>query len=63
VSQQPIPVVYGTIRIDIGFRANLIVEDKVIAARTPRTPIRLRASASRRFEVEDLARRFTVASS
>jgi len=30
VSQQPIPVVYGTIRIDIGFRADLIVEDKVI---------------------------------
>jgi len=30
VGQQPIPVVYGTIRIDIGFRADLIVEDKVI---------------------------------
>ena len=30
VSQQPIPVVYGTIRIDIGFRADLIVEDQVI---------------------------------
>src|ERR1051325_8024398 len=30
VSQQPIPVVYGTIRIDIGFRADLIVEDGVI---------------------------------
>jgi GxxExxY protein len=30
VSQQPIPVVYGTIRIDIGFRADLIVEDRVI---------------------------------
>jgi GxxExxY protein len=30
VSQQPIPVTYGTIRIDIGFRADLIVEDKVI---------------------------------
>ncbi len=30
VSQQPIPVVYGTIRIDTGFRADLIVEDKVI---------------------------------
>src|ERR1044071_2640443 len=26
VSQQPIPVVYGTIRIDTGFRADLIVE-------------------------------------
>src|SRR5271157_5005550 len=30
VSQQPIPVVYGTIRIDIGFRADLIVENQVI---------------------------------
>src|SRR5438067_9754882 len=30
VSQQPIPVVYGTIRIDTGFRADLIVEDLVI---------------------------------
>ena len=30
VSQQPIPVVYGTIRIDTGFRADLIVEDQVI---------------------------------
>jgi GxxExxY protein len=30
VSQQAIPVVYGTIRIDIGFRANLIVEDRAI---------------------------------
>jgi GxxExxY protein len=30
VSQQPIPVVYGKIRIDIGFRADLIVEDQVI---------------------------------
>src|SRR6185295_3871804 len=30
VSQQPIPVIYGTIRIDIGFRADLIVEDRVI---------------------------------
>src|SRR5215210_5960819 len=30
VSQQPIPVVYAAIRIDIGFRADLIVEDKVI---------------------------------
>ena len=30
VSQQPIPVVYGTIRIDIGLRADLIVEDQVI---------------------------------
>src|SRR6476646_1952517 len=30
VRQQPIPVVYDTIRIDAGFRADLIVEDKVI---------------------------------
>ncbi len=30
VSQQAIPVVYGTIRADIGFRADLIVEDLVI---------------------------------
>ena len=30
VSQQAIPVVYRTIRIDIGFRADLIVEDRVI---------------------------------
>lgn len=28
--QQPIPVVYETVRIDTGFRADLIVEDKVI---------------------------------
>jgi GxxExxY protein len=30
VSHQPIPVVYGTIRMDIGFLADLIVEDLVI---------------------------------
>jgi len=30
VSQHPIPVVYGNLRIDTGFRADLIVEDKVI---------------------------------
>jgi GxxExxY protein len=30
VSQQPIPVLYGTIRIDTGFRGDLIVEDQVI---------------------------------
>jgi GxxExxY protein len=30
VSQQPIPVVYGTIRIDTGFRADLIVEHQLI---------------------------------
>ena len=29
-SQQAIPVVYGTVRIDIGFRADLMVEDRVI---------------------------------
>jgi len=28
--QQPIPVVYESVRIDTGFRADLIVEDKVI---------------------------------
>jgi PD-(D/E)XK nuclease superfamily len=30
VNQQAIPVVYGTIRLDIGFRADLIVENQVI---------------------------------
>jgi GxxExxY protein len=30
VTQQPIPVVYETIRLDTGFRADLVVEDKVI---------------------------------
>jgi len=30
LSQQAIPVLYGAIRIDIGFRADLIVEDRVI---------------------------------
>jgi GxxExxY protein len=30
VGQQPIPVVYETVRIDTGFRADLVVEDKVI---------------------------------
>ncbi len=30
VSQHAIPVVYGTIRFDVGFRADLIVEDRVI---------------------------------
>ena len=28
--QQPIPVVYGSVRIDTGFKADLIVEDMVI---------------------------------
>ena len=30
VRQQPIPVVYGEVRIETGFRADLVVEDKVI---------------------------------
>ena len=30
VSQQSIPVVYDGIRIDTGFRADLVVEDRVI---------------------------------
>jgi GxxExxY protein len=30
VRQQPIPVVYENVRIDAGFRADFIVEDKVI---------------------------------
>ena len=30
VQQQPIPVVYENMRIDAGFRADLVVEDKVI---------------------------------
>jgi GxxExxY protein len=30
VQQQPIPVAYENIRIDTGFRADLVVEDKVI---------------------------------
>jgi GxxExxY protein len=30
VRQQPIPVVYENVRIDMGFRADLVVEDKVI---------------------------------
>jgi GxxExxY protein len=30
VRQQPIPVVYEDVRIDTGFRADLVVEDKVI---------------------------------
>jgi GxxExxY protein len=29
VTQQPIPVVYESVRIDAGFRADLVVEDKV----------------------------------
>jgi GxxExxY protein len=29
-SQHPIPVVYENVRIDTGFRADLIIEDKVI---------------------------------
>jgi GxxExxY protein len=30
VQQQPIPVVYENMRIDAGYRADLVVEDKVI---------------------------------
>ena len=30
IRQQPIPVVYETVLMEIGFRADLIVEDKVI---------------------------------
>jgi GxxExxY protein len=30
VRQQAIPIAYGDVRIDTGFRANLIVEEKVI---------------------------------
>jgi GxxExxY protein len=30
VRQQPIPIVYEGVRIDTGFRADLVVEDKVI---------------------------------
>ena len=30
VRQQPIPILYDGVRIDVGFRADLIVEDKVI---------------------------------
>ncbi len=30
VSQQPIPVVYEHVRIDTGFKADLVVEDKII---------------------------------
>ena len=30
ISQQPVPVVYQGTRIEMGFRADLIVEDKVI---------------------------------
>jgi GxxExxY protein len=30
VSEQMVPVVYGTLRIDNGFKADLIVEDRVI---------------------------------
>ena len=28
--QQPVPVAYETVKLDLGFRADLIVEDKVI---------------------------------
>jgi GxxExxY protein len=29
-SQQPIPIIYEGVRLEVGFRADLIVEDKVI---------------------------------
>ena len=35
VRQQPIPVIYENVRIDTGFRAGLIVEDKVIVEVKP----------------------------
>jgi len=35
VRQQPIPVVYENVRIDTGFRADLVVEDKVIVESNP----------------------------
>ena len=35
VSQQAIPVVYGTMRIDIGFRAGPIAEDRAIVEVKP----------------------------
>jgi GxxExxY protein len=35
VSQQAIPVVYGTMRIDIGFRAGPIAEDRAIVEIKP----------------------------
>lgn len=28
--QQPVPLVYGTVQLEIGYRADLIVEDRVI---------------------------------
>jgi GxxExxY protein len=39
VSRQPIPVVYEHIRIDTGFRADLVVEDKVIVEIKSAEPI------------------------
>jgi GxxExxY protein len=33
--QQPIPVVYEGTRFEMGFRADLVVEDKVIAKSSP----------------------------
>jgi hypothetical protein len=55
VRQQPIPVIYERVRIDTGFRADLIVEDKVIvlglpirkAAKTTKNLDKLRALPGR----------------
>jgi GxxExxY protein len=30
IQQQPIPVVYEDIRLEVGFRTDLVVEDRVI---------------------------------
>jgi GxxExxY protein len=30
ICQQPVPVVYGPIRLKLGFRADIVVEDKVV---------------------------------
>jgi GxxExxY protein len=30
VRQQPVPVVYGALRLSMGFRADLVVDDKVV---------------------------------
>jgi GxxExxY protein len=30
VRQQPVPVVYDSVRLEVGFRADLVVEDKVV---------------------------------
>lgn len=30
VRQQPVPVVYGSVRLELGFRADIVVEDKLV---------------------------------